>query len=340
MSTVSYGDTFYLYGVTEDSSHQGWIVPSSDDGYYVMCGSCGNNTPFPIFQYTIIPGTTQPNNSNNMFSFNGQNLQGKPVNTQQQFYIGYSSALGDPNWASNTLWMSVTGSYGDIWATDITNYPYNGNLKATSINNNVNNTFIYGQTTFQLSLPGWASHGGPKCQGVNVKSSPFGFDLQNSVSGQNKIAPYLNNCSSPFTKINFVFVPTTPYQCVNSTCSSFTVSTFNQSNVGTGLYTSPSACQYGCGTYGCNKSTGQCQPGTGNQSLALCQSSCVQSNYGCVSGKCQAGLGSQTLSDCQQSCTKPQVPLTSHWWFWLLLVLGFIFLIIVVVLIAFLLNRK
>ena len=164
---VSYGDSLLLYCTSSDGSVAGYVSftnknPSGQGQFFTICPNCpyqpviGKGTPFTQAPFVPLPAKTSqvtqpPFTSSNPFA--GQ--EGVNMNVNDIFYLGGISLLYNPpgNWPSSLIFASSTDEYSELHATDIQNYPENGQIQALNVQNpGPNNTFIYGQTTFQLAL--------------------------------------------------------------------------------------------------------------------------------------------------------------------------------------------
>ena len=162
---VSYGDALVVYCTGENV--KGYLSftnsgPSGEGVYFVICPNCPyqsgpyNSTPLTQAPFVPVPAKTSqvtqpPFNSSNPFG--GQ--EGINMNVNDIFYLGGTSLLYSPpsNWPSLLVFTSSTGSYNLLHATDIQNYPENGQIQALNVEGyGPNNTFLYGQTTFQLAF--------------------------------------------------------------------------------------------------------------------------------------------------------------------------------------------
>jgi hypothetical protein len=341
MSQVKYGDTFYLFGYAtnlDGSIVQGWVVPATDSTpYYAICLSCAtNNNPYPLVPYTILPATSRgiqgknssipdPKNSDNQFAFpitstSPNNLRGQPVGINDFFYIGTSSVIGSTEWASSSDYMNITSSYGDLRKGYINSYSEDAQLQASNVKDPSNQNFIYGQTSFNLSLPNNDPNGNT-CNGVNNKRSLFGYDFQQiTTKGQTKIGPIYNYTDNHCLKnllppLTFVFVPIPAYICSTQSCIPLVLNSYTNQLIGTKLYNQ----LWGCVNYACTQ-------GNGSEyiypSQSLCQENCSTSNqtWNCTNSICQIinGSGGQyaSLNACQNDSTNScyQSPVNGQLW--------------------------
>ena len=164
---VSYGDALVLYCSGGMGKVGGYLTytnssPSGQGQYFVICYDCPLNstlaqgTPLTRAVFNPVPCKTSqvtqpPFNSTDPFA--GQ--EGVNMNINDIFYLGEICTLSNPppNWPSSLAFVSSTGTYSDLHATDIQNYPENGQIQALNVQGyGPNNTFLYGETTFQLAL--------------------------------------------------------------------------------------------------------------------------------------------------------------------------------------------
>lgn len=331
MSTVNYGDKFYLYGyatVTSGNTNhisEGWIVHGDD--YYVMCLSCNStsSSPYDLTALSILPATsvgpsisssdTIPSNSDNQFQYplgSGSSLQGEAVDVASYFYICRSSAIGNSSWASGDNCLSIVNDHGDLLYSPINSDPRVAQFMVGSVSDPSGSNIIYGKTTFKLSLPNNSTNGST-CSNVNNKQSPLSVDTSNSDQSQAKITTQFNkgSCSDYYPVITFVFVPANAYtQSSNSMFSRLDLTTYNHSKVGTPLY----AANDNGTLYSCGATAGTCTTGTGSSyiypTIATCNQYCTYtptvppagagsgtppvSKYGCVNNTCSTGPADAT----------------------------------------------
>lgn len=336
MSIVNYGDSFYLYGYATDSAGnvtQGWInYDSNMDGkYYFVCANSDDYCFNGPTTYTILPATSgvkpngsawydlpTPSSNNNTGALN---VSGKPVNITNLFYIGFSDVINNTSWNTTSSFMAITGGKGDLNVTSI-DYQENEQFRASNVKTPqftvkgtpvsptvLNNYFIYGATSFNLSTP-YNDTNGQTCSvgGVNInnKNSLLALDTDNSVkSTYQKISTEYNtgSCSAPFNYLTFAFVPVNPYTYTNNAFVPIKLSDYSYKDVGvTPLFFGSS----GNTLYGCSNNTCVETSGYGGEypNINLCNTYCLQIPYSCNSGVCKPDSNGSyaNYDECNISC--------------------------------------
>jgi len=318
---VKYGDTFYIYGYSADGTQVGWLYQTGDSTNYVAVTSTFNSSgDYPPVTFTILPAekfkvesgsSGAPSQQSDQFTLNsnGVNVLGKPVSREDVFYLGLSSVLGAQDWYTSASYTSVTGSKGQVWLTDINNYPYNGQIKASFFSEPSeyfgSQYLTYGTVSFYLSVV--FNDIGVSCiadiPALNTKNSPWVINDKQTSNSNPELTPALNiTCSSNYPAPSyFVFVPTSAHRCVNFSCQALNFANFQPSIP---LFTG-SACGNLCppppATYGCVN--GVCQATPGGVNDPTCGGSCPQASYVCTGGQCLASAsGTLSLQDCTTIC--------------------------------------
>ena len=342
MTLVNYGDIFYLYGLT--SRNLGWLVSSKDSPpdegpYYVLCQNCGANQPFSLKTFTILPGVSNPSASTNMFiNTMGVNVQGKPVDISDSFFLADSSILPNSRnkrippygnsqngWSTQKQFLAVTKSYGDAFQTNIDKNPNSSLLEVANLVNPAGPTlrnYAYGLTQFNLNLP--FNTIGSNCNGLFTKQSLFGLDLSHITENQAKVAPNLNpGCNKhPLDVIAFIFVPVNAVWCGydGKTCTTLNLSTMTEKTIGYPLFTSKATCDCSISPerYACTGPGGTCVvSGDGPFASPDCNRVCSINRYSCHDGVCKTDPnGNFGESTCGGTCNNSTGK--NSWWVWII----------------------